>query len=157
MKKSKFFKDNKLSVKKTPKQSYTQALSPRTSEILKIKDNFPNLFANKIDNIHKMIYSNGKSKPKLNITTKDPLRKQVIAPMSNNNKAKFIMSLSEHITNIVRSLKNIKSEVMADFIHMDSISIIIVTNKVASALNLQTIEKYIKNVDYIKLEEIDTS
>ena len=77
--------------------------------------------------------------------------------MSNNNKAKFIMSLSEHITNIVRSLKNIKSEVMADFIHMDSISIIIVTNKVASALNLQTIEKYIKNVDYIKLEEIDTS
>ena len=104
-----------------------------------------------------MIYSNGKSKPKLNITTKDPLRKQVIAPMSNNNKAKFIMSLSKHITNIVRSLKNIKSEVMADFIHMDSISIIIVTNKVASALNLQTIEKYIKNVDHIKLEEIDTS
>ena len=77
--------------------------------------------------------------------------------MSNNNKAKFIMSLSKHITNIVRSLKNIKSEVMADFIHMDSISIIIVTNKVASALNLQTIEKYIKNVDHIKLEEIDTS
>ena len=67
-----------------------------------------------------------------------------------------MMSLSEHITNIVRSLKNIKSEVMADFIHMDSISIIIVTNKVAS-VNLWTIEKYIKNVDYIKLEEIDTS
>jgi len=68
-----------------------------------------------------------------------------------------MMSLSEHITNIVRSLKNIKSEVMADFIHMDSISIIIITNKVASALNLWTIEKYIKNVDHIKLEEIDTS
>jgi len=103
-----------------------------------------------------MIYGNGKSKPKLNITTKGPLRKQVIVPMSNNNKTNFMVSLSEYITNINRSLKDIKLEVMADFIYMDSISIIIVTNKVVSALNLQTIEKYIKNVDHIKLEEIDT-
>ena len=104
-----------------------------------------------------MIYGNSKSEPKLNITTKGPPRKQVIVPMSNNNKTKFIVSLSEYITNINRSLKDIKLEVMADFIHMDSISIIIITNKVVSALNLQTIEKYIKNVDHIKLEEIDTS
>ena len=39
---------------------------------------------------------------------------------------------------------------------MNSIGIIIITNKVVLALDLQTIEKYIKNVDHIKLEEIDT-
>ena len=36
-----------------------------------------------------MIYSNSKSKPNLNMITKGLLRKQVIIPMSNDNKAKF--------------------------------------------------------------------
>ena len=59
-----------------------------------------------------MIYGNSK----LNITTKDSSRKQVIVPISNDNKTKFIALLSKHITNINRLLKNIKSEVIADFI-----------------------------------------
>ena len=46
-------------------------------------------------------------------------RKQVIIPMSNVNKAKFMESSSTHITNLNRVLKNIKSEVIADFIHID--------------------------------------
>ena len=68
-----------------------------------------------------------------------------------------MVSLSKHITNINRSLKNIKSEVMANFICIDLNSIITITSKVELALDLQTIEKYIKNVNYIKLEEIDIS
>ena len=84
----------------------------------------------------KIINSKGKSKLKLNMTTKGPSRKQVIVSISNDNKAKFIESSSTHITNLNRTLKNIKSEVMADFVCMDQTGIIIVTNKVTLPLNL---------------------
>ena len=73
----------------------------------------------KIDNIHKIIHDTSKPKPKLNMITKDPLRKQIIVSISNDNKAKFIVSSSKHITNFNRVLKNTKSEVMVDFAHMD--------------------------------------
>ena len=58
--------------------------------------------------------------------------------------------LSAHVYNINRALKNIKSEIIADFIHLDNKSIIITTNKMASMLNLQTIKRYIKNINNIK-------
>ena len=77
--------------------------------------------------------------------------------MSNNNKTKFIEKSSIHITNINRALKNIKLEVMADFIHSDQVSITIVTNKITSSLNLQTIKKYIKNANYIEADEVKVS
>ena len=67
------------------------------------------------------------------------------------------MSLSgEHISNINRILRNIKSEVMADFVHTDNQGLIIMTNKVISQSNLNTIENYIKNVDIINIEDIMT-
>ena len=47
------------------------------------------------------------------------LEKQVIIPMSNENKAKFMESSSAHITNLNRVLKNIKLEVIADFVCID--------------------------------------
>jgi len=102
----------------------------------------------------KIINSEDKSKLKLNITTKGSSRKQVIVSISNDNKAKFIESSSTHITNLNRALKNIKSEVMADFVCMDQTGIIIVTNKVTSSLNLQTIKKYIKNANLIDLNKV---
>ena len=95
--------------------SYAQVSLPSTSEILKTKKLFPKLQANKIDNIHKIINDGSKSKPKINMIKKESLRKQVIIPMSNDNKTKFIEISSTHITNINRALKNIKSEVIADF------------------------------------------
>jgi len=113
-----------------------QASSLKTSEILKIKKIFSKLQVNKINNIHKIINDVGKPKPKLNTMTKSPSRKQVIIFMSNENKTKFMKSSSAHITNLNRVLKNIKLEVMADFVCMDQAGITIVTNKVASSLNL---------------------
>ena len=78
-------------------------------------------------------------------------------PMSNNNKNKFMKLLSSHIININRAFKNIKSNIMADFVRSDQASIIIITNQVVSSLNLQIIKKYIENTTNIILEEIDTS
>ena len=134
---SKFFKkDIKLAKKKETRKSYSQALLPKTSKILKIKKTFLKLQVNKIDNIYKIINGNSKSKPKLNITTKDLFRKQVIILMSNNNKAKFIKLSSTHLTNLNRALKNIKLEVIADFVCIYQTGITIVTNKVISSLDL---------------------
>ena len=85
--------------------------------------------------------------------TKGPLRKQIIVPISSDNKVKFIVSSSKYITNFNRALKNTKSEVIIDFTHIDQNSIVIVTNKITSLLDFQTIEKYIKNIGYFNSED----
>ena len=131
------------------------ALSTNIKEILKIKETFPNLHARKIENIQKVINNNSKPKPKLNMTMKDPLRKQAIVSISNENKIKFMESLSTHIMNFNRVLTGIKSEVMAEFVHSDQADIIIVTNKVSSSLDLQTIKKYVKNSNHINVEKVE--
>jgi len=123
---------------------------------LKIKETFSKLQASKINSIHKIISETGKLKPKLNMITKDPSRKQVIIPMSNNNKFKFMKSSSSHITNLNRALKNIKLEVMANFVYNDTAGIIIITNKITLSLNLQTIEKYVKNINQINSDSVET-
>ena len=91
------------------------------------------------------------------MTTKCPSRKQIIVPMNNDNKKNFIEKSSSHITNMNSALKNIKSEVMVDFVWVNPKDIIIVTNKVASTLDLQTIENYMKNANYINTEGVDIS
>ena len=53
------------------------------------------------------------------MTNKGPSRRQIIIPMSNDNISKFIISFSSHITNLNRAFKNIKSEIVADFIYSD--------------------------------------
>jgi len=78
---------------------------------------FPNLQAHKIENIQKIIRDDSKPKPKINMTTKELLRKQVIIPMSNDNKISFIKDSSIHIINLNRNLKNIKSDIIVNFIH----------------------------------------
>jgi len=109
-------------------------------EVLKIKETFSSLKADKINNIQKIIKENSKPKPRINMTTKGPSRKQVIVPINNDNKTKFIEDSSNHITYINRVLKNIKSETIVDFVQPENSGIIIITNKVMSALELQTIE-----------------
>lgn len=64
------------------------------------------------------------------------------------------MSLSgKYIVNINRTLKNIKSEIMTNFICSDHQGFIIISNKIASQFNLNTIENYIKNIDIINSED----
>ena len=50
------------------------------------------------------------------MTTKGPSRKQVIVPMSSDNKIKFMEDSSNYVANLNRALKSIKLEVMVDFI-----------------------------------------
>ncbi len=80
--------------------------------------------------------------------------------MSNNKISKFMLSFGKHVTNINRTLKNIKSEIMIIFVYTNHYGLIIrtiKTNKIASQFDLSIIENYIKNVYTIKYEDIMTS
>ena len=90
--------------------------SNNTSEVFKIKEIFPNLQANKIKNIQRIIKNNSKPKSKLNMITKGPSRKQIIVLMNNDNRVKFVAKSSAHISNINKVLKNLKSDIKADFV-----------------------------------------
>ena len=133
------------------KPLYAQALASKVSEI---KENFPNLLVKKIENIYKTINDSGKVKSRINMTTKDILQKQIIIPMSNDNKSKFIALLSKYIANLNSILKGIKPEVIVYFACINQHGIIITINKMASSLDLQTIKKYIKNTDHIDSKDI---
>ena len=61
-----------------------------------------------------------------------------------------------HVSNINRVLKNIKSDILVDFIHTDTVDIIVVTNKVVSSLNLQTIKHYVKGANRINSNEVNS-
>lgn len=103
-----------------------------------------------------MIKDDQKSKPHINMTTKSSSRKQVIIPINDTNKKNFIKESSVHVTNINKALKNIKTEIIVNFVCVwtDPNSIVIVTNKVASILKLQTIKNYIKNVNHINTDTV---
>ena len=51
--------------------------------------------------------------------------------MDNNNISNFMKNSLLYVTNINRFLRNVKSEVLVDFIHSDPLDITIVTNKVS--------------------------
>jgi len=85
-------------------------------EIMKIKNNFLNLSFKKIEKVQKIINELKMSKLRINITTKSLSEKQVLAPMSSDNVTKIMVLFNKHIANINRALKEIKSEVIAEFI-----------------------------------------
>ena len=97
----------------------------------------------------------GQKKPRINITTKRLLRKQIIILMAKSNTELIINSASSNIANINKYLKNTKSDIIADFIHLTNDGVIITTNKLANMSNLLIIEKYVKNINNINLNNID--
>ena len=70
------------------------------------------------------------------MTTKRLYCKQIIVLMNSDNIVKFMSNSSNHITNINRLLKNIKSDCKTNYIQSEKSDIIIVTDKVASILDL---------------------
>ena len=75
--------------------------------------------------------------------------------MSSDNNTKFMKNSSVHVANINRALRNAKSEILVDFICLDPLGIMVVTNKVSLQSDLQIIEQYIKNSDDIDALQVD--
>jgi len=121
---------------------------------VKIKESFLSLSTKKIEEVQKIINKPKKEKPNFSMIIKGLSKRQVLVPMSLVNSSKFIVLSNKYMSNINRVLKKIKSDIMADFIWADSRELTITTNKVASSLDLNTIEKYIKSVDVIDSDNI---
>ena len=62
--------------------------------------------------------------------------------MSMNNSENIMKLSNKHMANIDRALKDIKSDIITDFIYTDNKDLTITTNKVASTLDLNAIKKY---------------
>ena len=111
LEKSKIFqRKNKNSTKSfnnKNRQLYIQISFTNIKEILKIKK------------VYKTINELRKIKPKINITIKKLLKRQIIILINTNNTLKYISLFVQYITNINRILKNIKSEIMANFVYIN--------------------------------------
>jgi len=86
--------------------------------------------------------------------TKSPLYKQIIISIGSNNVERVMAQSNVHVTNITRSLKGIKLEVVVDFIRFDNKGIIITTNKVVAILDLNIVDEYMKNLNDIDSSDI---
>jgi len=140
-------------------KSYAQASKTlaSTSDVLKIKETFPILNANKINQINSIVHGLNKPKPRIKMTTKDPSRKHIIIPMSSDNTASFMKNSSLNIANINRELRKAKTDVLVDYIWSDNTGIAIVTNKVTQQSDLSIIDHYIKNSNDINALQVEDS
>jgi len=157
---SKYFKNIKpANNTKQPQKLYAQALKQNISmsEVIKIKEAFSTIGTNKIEQINNIIKSNTKAKPHIQMMMKEPSRKHIIIFMSSENNMKFMKNSSIHVTNINKSLRNAKSEVLVNFIWSDPLEITVVTNKISLQLDLQIIEQYVKNADDIDALQVKVS
>ena len=99
--------------------------------MLKIKETFPSLNTQKIDQINSIVNGQNKPRPQIKMTTKGPSRKQVIIPMSRENVLSFMKNSSLYVANINRNLQNAKSDILIDYLCSENSGIMVITNKVA--------------------------
>ena len=162
---SKYFEKND---KQPQKKSYTQASSSSKSTLfsnlslnitlntLKIKETFLHLQNKKINQVQKLINGNNKLELRINMTTRGSLWKQIIVLMNNDVAKCYLKDSSMYIININCTLKNIKSNIIVDFICIDNKDIVITTNNLACPSDLQEIKKYIKNFLTTDADQIST-
>ena len=74
--------------------------------------------------------------------------------MSTNNSEEVILKVNEHILNINRLLKGMKSNVSVDYICSDSKKVFVTTNKIAASFDLNIVEKYMKDLNNINTNDI---
>jgi len=119
------------------------------ADVIKIKEIFLSVGVKEINQINNIIKEPLKPKPRIQMTTKSPSRKQVIISIAKDNIDKFMKNSSIHVANLNRNLKSTKSEVLVDYIHSDPLGITVVINSVSLNSDLLIIEKYIKNLENI--------
>jgi len=122
-----------------------------------VKEVFPSLSADEVGKMLKAKNSSGGSKkPMINMMTKGQSRREVIIPMAKTDTELIINSAHIHISNINKCLKNSKSNIFADFIRFNINGIIITTNKPTNNLDLSMIEKYLKSVQHVNPDSIES-
>lgn len=74
--------------------------------------------------------------------------------MGVNNAERVIVQSNAYIANINRLFKDIKSQISADFIFSDKNSLVVITNKITTYFDLKIVEKYMKELNDINLNDI---
>ena len=103
------------------KKSYMQAskanISLNIEDVIWVKEAFSAL---SVDEVRKMLKvknsSMGMKKPKINMMTRGPSRKEVIILITKVNAELIVNSAHIHISNINNCLKIPKSDIITDFI-----------------------------------------
>ena len=158
-------KNIESTVKKDPKPSnmkktYAQASKSNLlhiEDIVRVKEAFPALSVDEVGKVLKIKNSReGNKKPKINMTTRGLSRKEVIILMAKHIAELIINSAHIHIANINKCLRNSKSDIVTDFIRSTNNGIVITTNKPANNLNLSTIEKYLKSIQNVNSNSIES-
>ena len=103
------------------KKSYAEASKTNNlsniEDVIRVKEVFPELSADEVGKMLKAKNSNGgMKKPKINMTTREQSRREIIIPMAKTNAELIINSAHIHISNVNKCLKNSKSNIFADFI-----------------------------------------
>jgi len=138
----------------SPLLSYAQA-TYQALNILKIKKAFPVLLDKKILEIHNMAFPKPINREKkIQPTIKGPFRKQAIIPVSTKLTKVIMGEANSHIFQINTLLKNIKSNLRAEFICLFPGSLSINTNNVPNPSNLLTMEKYLKSIASANNKEV---
>jgi len=146
-----------MNTKKSYAETSKTNKSSNIEDVIQVKKAFPELSANKVGKMLKAKNSNGGTKkPKINMTTRGQSRREVIIPMAKTNAELIVNSAHIHISNINKCLKNSKSNIFTDFIRFNVNGIIITTNKPANDLNLSTIKKYLKSVQNVNPDSIES-
>ena len=88
------------------------------------------------------------------MTTKDLSCKQIIVLMDSDNLKKFLFLSGEHVVNFNHALKDIKLDIIVDFIRSDYRGLIIVFNKVAFPSDICAINNYVKNANNLDFNDV---
>jgi len=82
-----------------------QASKSIINDIVKIKENFPNISTKKIKEVYNIMNNTKKERPRINMTIKDFSRRQVITSMSLINTKRIMAMSKKHVVNINKALK----------------------------------------------------
>jgi len=118
---------------------------------------FLTAFPKKIIEISNIINKSSLVRSKVNMTTRELSREQVIISMSKSNANIIGSNTNFYINFINRHFKDANSNTSADFIHVEKIGIIITTNQVASVQDISIIEKVLKESENINQDFIESS
>jgi len=133
---------------------YAQTTGSNISDILKLKNDFSNLLVKKIKEIQRIINDKDEVRLQLNMTTKGLSKKQIIVLISEVNINNILTLVNKHVANTKRALKNIKSNILVDFIYLDKLGITIVSILVALQLDLLVMERYVKSINNISSDDV---
>jgi len=133
---------------------YAQTTGSNISDILKLKNDFSNLLVKKIKEIQRIINDKDEVRLQLNMTTKDLSKKQIIVLISEVNINNILTLANKHVANTKRALKNIKSNILVDFIYLDKLGITIVSILVVLQLDLLVMERYVKSINNISSDDV---